>query len=129
ELYRAAGFEWGFPEGLDLAACCERWAALPLLFEPGTEWNYSVASCVLGRVIELASGRSLEAFFAERIFAPLGMTDTGFVVGPADAARLAALYLPDPTGRAVRNEAFSQAARRAPRVLSGGSGLVSSAGD
>ena len=129
EMYRAAGFEWSSPEGLDLAACCERWASLPLLFEPGSEWNYSVASDVLGRVVEIASGLSLDAFFADRIFAPLGMTDTSFFVAPADAARLAALYLPDKTGRAVRNDAFGAAARRKPLVHSGGGGLVSSARD
>ena len=129
EMYRAAGFEWGFPEGLDLAGCCERWASLPLLFEPGTEWNYSVASDVLGRVVEIASGRSLDAFFAERILAPLGMTDTSFFVAPADAARLATLYVPDKAGRAARNDAFSAAALRRPNVHSGGSGFVSSAAD
>jgi CubicO group peptidase (beta-lactamase class C family) len=129
EMYRAAGFEWGVPDGMDLATCCERWASLPLLFEPGSEWNYSVASDVLGRVVEIASGLSLDAFFAERIFAPLGMTDTGFFVAPADAARLAAFYLPDRTGRAVRNDAFGGAALRPPLVHGGGAGLVSSAGD
>jgi len=103
EMYRAAGFEWGYPEGLDLAACCERWASLPLLFEPGSEWNYSVASDVLGRIVEVLSGRSLDAFFAERIFTPLGMTDTGFFAQPSDASRLAALYLPRP-GRQGRPE-------------------------
>ena len=129
EMYRAAGFEWGFPEGMDLAACCERWASLPLLFEPGTEWNYSVASDVLGRVVEVVSGRSLDAFFAERIFTPLGMSDTGFFVDPANASRLAALYLPDRAGKAVRNDAFGAAALRPPLVHGGGGGLVSSAGD
>jgi len=129
EMYREAGFEWGYPEGVDLAGCCERWAALPLLFEPGSEWNYSVASDVLGRIVEIIAGRSLDAFFAERIFAPLGMADTGFFVEPADAARLAALYLPDRAGKAVRNDAFGAAARRPPAVFSGGGGLVSSAAD
>ena len=129
EMYRAAGFEWGFPEGMDLAACCERWASLPLLFEPGTEWNYSVASDVLGRVVEVVSGRSLDAFFAERIFTPLGMSDTGFFVDPANASRLAALYLADRAGKAVRNDAFGAAALRPPLVHGGGGGLVSSAGD
>src|SRR5207249_7878116 len=103
-MYRAAGFEWGSPPGADLAACCDLWAGQPLLFQPGTEWNYSVATDVLGRVVEVASGQSLDAFFAERIFAPLGMTDTGFGVDDADADRLAALYSPAPdTGRATRN--------------------------
>src|SRR2546426_7911435 len=128
EMYRAAGFEWGYPEGLDLAACCDRWASLPLLFEPGSEWNYSVASDVLGRIVEVLSGRSLDAFFAERIFTPLGMTDTGFFAQPSDASRLAALYLPDPAGKAVRNEPFRAAASRPPPVHSGGGGPGSSAG-
>ena len=129
EMYRAAGFEWGYPEGLDLAACCERWASLPLLFEPGSEWNYSVASDVLGRIVEVVSGRSLDAFFAERIFTPLGMSDTGFFVEPANASRLAALYLPDRAGKAVRNDAFGAVALRPPLVHGGGGGLVSTAGD
>ena len=55
-LYREAGFEWGTPPGLDLAGCCEAWAALPLLFQPGTEWNYSVATDVLGHVVEGLTG-------------------------------------------------------------------------
>ena len=48
-IYRSAGFEWGTPSGMDLAGCCERWSRLPLLCQPGTEWNYSVATDVLGR--------------------------------------------------------------------------------
>jgi CubicO group peptidase (beta-lactamase class C family) len=56
EMYRAAGFEWGTPPGLDLAACVERWAQLPLVFQPGSEWNYSNSSDVLGRLVEVVSG-------------------------------------------------------------------------
>jgi CubicO group peptidase (beta-lactamase class C family) len=81
EMYRARGFEWTTPPGLDLAGCCEAWAELPLLFEPGTEWNYSVSTDVLGRIVELVSGQSLDAYFAERILGPLGMTETTFHVG------------------------------------------------
>jgi len=130
EVYRAAGFEWSTPPGLDLAACCERWAHLPLAFQPGTEWLYSVATDVLGRVVEVVSGQSLDEFFAERIFAPLGMTDTGFFAAPEDHHRLAALYTPDPqTGRATRFDQMGDAALRPPDALSGGGGLVSTAGD
>src|SRR4051812_15713840 len=93
-MYRDAGFEWGMPPGMDLAGCCERWASLPLLFQPGSEWNYSVSTDVLGHVVEVLSGQTLDAFFAERIFGPLGMTDTGFLA--QDAERLAALYSPHP---------------------------------
>src|SRR5438552_9812799 len=91
-MYRAAGFEWGSPEGLDLAGCCDAWAALPLLFQPGTEWNYGVSTDVLGRVVEVVSGTTLDRFLADRIFGPLGMSETAFAVGEENAARLAALY-------------------------------------
>ncbi|HET6705269.1 serine hydrolase domain-containing protein [Amycolatopsis sp.] len=127
-IYRAAGFEWGTPRGADLAECCARWAALPLLFQPGAEWNYSVATDVLGRLVEVVSGVPLDEFFASRIFTPLGMTDTGFVA-PAPA-RLAAMYVRDPaSGRAVRNDAFGRLGTARPDCLSGGGGLVSSAPD
>jgi CubicO group peptidase (beta-lactamase class C family) len=127
-MYRAAGFEWGTPPGQDLAACCAAWARQPLLFQPGSEWNYSVATDVLGRVVEVLSGQSLDAFFAERIFGPLGMKDTSFWV--EDGERLAALYSPDPaTGRALRNDAMGTRVLSPPDALSGGGGLVSSAGD
>ncbi|HPF57929.1 MAG TPA: serine hydrolase domain-containing protein [Candidatus Competibacteraceae bacterium] len=129
-LYRAAGFEWGMPPDLDLAACCDIWAGLPLLFQPGAEWNYSVASDVLGRVIEVISGLTLDRFFTERIFQPLGMTDTRFWVTGEDRARLAALYSPQPdTGRAVRNDALDRFAGPQPRCCPGGDGLVSTAAD
>jgi CubicO group peptidase (beta-lactamase class C family) len=129
-MYRRAGFEWGTPPGADLAACCDAWAGLPLVFQPGTEWNYSVATDVLGRVVEVAAGTSLDRFFAERIFRPLGMTDTAFWVDEADVGRLAALYSPSPkTGRIVRNDPMGNAALAPPTALSGGGGLVSTASD
>lgn len=129
EMYRAAGFEWATPPGKDLAACCDAWASLPLLFEPGAEWNYSVSSDVLGRVVEVASGQSLDRFFAERIFRPLGMTDTRFFAEGDDTQRMAALYVRGADGRAARYDTLGRAALRPPDILSGGSGLVSSAAD
>src|SRR5215813_4013610 len=84
-LYRAAGFEWSWPAGMDLATACEAWAGLPLLLQPGTEWNYSVATDVLGRVVEVVSGQRLDEFFRARILDPLGMTDTAFFVGDEGA--------------------------------------------
>lgn len=128
EIYRSSGFDRGTPRGLGLAEAVDRMAELPLLFEPGTEWNYSVATDVLGRVIEVASGRSLDRFFAERIFEPLGMTDTAFSVGEEDLDRLATLYIPNREGLAVPLN-VRDAAQREPRLLSGGGGLVSSAAD
>ena len=90
-MYRGAGYEWGTPRGADLAQACDTWAGFPLLFQPGAEWNYSVATDVLGRVVEVASGQRLDEFFRARIFGPLGMDDTVFGVGDEDAGRLADL--------------------------------------
>jgi CubicO group peptidase (beta-lactamase class C family) len=130
-LYRTAGFEAGHPPGLDLAGCCDVWAELPLLFEPGSEFNYSVASDVLGRLVEVISGASLDEFFRARIFEPLGMTDTAFWAQPGPAAeRLAAAYMRNPEGSdrpAVLIDGSS--ALKPPAVLSGGGGLVGTAGD
>ena len=93
-LYREAGFELTMPPGADLAGCCELWAGLPLLFQPGAEWNYGVSTDVLGRVVEVVTGQPLDQVFVERNFAPLGMSDTSWSVEPADAQRLAVLYAP-----------------------------------
>lgn len=129
-MYRSAGFELGGPPDLDLQGSCERWARLPLLFQPGSRWSYSVATDVLGRVVEVASGTPLDQFFAQRIFEPLAMGDTGFAVQEAHLDRLAVLYTPDlTTGRATRNDAMSRVSTSAPRMFSGGGGLVSSAAD
>jgi CubicO group peptidase (beta-lactamase class C family) len=121
-LYRRHGYEWTTPAGRDLAACCEQWAELPLLFTPGSEWNYGVSTDVLGRVVEVVSGQPLDVFLRERIFAPLGMTDTGFTAPPE---RVAALYGPG----LVRNDALGDVILRPPDCLSGGGGLVSTAAD
>jgi CubicO group peptidase (beta-lactamase class C family) len=129
-MYRSAGFEWGQPPGMDLAQCCAVWAQLPLVFQPGTEWNYSVATDVLGRLVEVVSGQPLDEFFAERIFTPLGMTDTGFWVGDDKADRLAALYIPERgTRKAVRQEGLGKVSNHKPDFLSGGGGLISTMAD
>jgi CubicO group peptidase (beta-lactamase class C family) len=123
-MYRQAGFEWGAPKGMDLEACCDAWAGLPLLFQPGQEWNYSVATDVLGRVVEVASGQSLDHYFSDHIFGPLAMTDTGFFVEEADRERLAALYIPAAgTKAATRLDGLGPSPTRRPTCLSGGGGL------
>ncbi|WIX83401.1 serine hydrolase domain-containing protein [Amycolatopsis carbonis] len=127
-IYRAAGFEWGTPPGLDLAACTRALAELPLVFQPGSEWNYSVSTDVLGRLVEVLAGKPLDEVFAERIFGPLGMTDTGFFTKDTD--RLAALYVAHPrTKLPTRNEAFGSIGVSRPDSFSGGGGLVSTAAD
>lgn len=129
-VYRARGYEWGVPPGTDLATACDAWAGMPLLFQPGSRWGYSVATDVLGRLVEVLSGQPLDAYFAEHVTGPLGMVDTCFWVEPERADRLAALYSPSPAdGTAVRLDAFGAAALTAPTFLSGGGGLVSTAAD
>ncbi|MEQ6204977.1 serine hydrolase domain-containing protein [Sulfitobacter sp. HNIBRBA2951] len=77
-----------------LAQVCDRAAALPLAFHPGSRWEYSIAIDILGRVVEVVSGKSLEQFFIDEIFDPLGMDETRFIVPPHTADRFAACYTP-----------------------------------
>ena len=129
-MYRNQGFEWGQPEDLDLAACCERWAQLPLVFQPGTEWNYGISTDVLGRIVEVVSGLDLEEYFQQHILGPLGMTDTSFYIDDANrTSRLAELYIPHPeTGVATLAPPFLRRPER-PSMLSGGGGLYGTAAD
>jgi CubicO group peptidase (beta-lactamase class C family) len=118
------------PAGTGLAGWCDAWASVPLLFQPGSSWNYSVASDVLGRVIEVVSGETLDAFFTKRIFEPLQMKETSFQVDEADIGRLAAISVVDPeTSKAafVDKTAFYGVGK--PDYFAGGGGLLSTAGD
>lgn len=129
--YRANGLDHSRHVG-GLAQYCRDLARAPILFSPGERWNYSVAIDVLGRVVEIVSGMTLDRFFAERIFAPLGMTDTGFTVAPAQAPRLAACYARDPQTGAISQSdprGAGSVYNRPPNLLSGGGGLVSTIGD
>lgn len=129
-MYRSAGFEWGAPKGADLGKCCEIWAGLPLLFEPGTSWNYSVATDVLARIVEVVSGQRLDEFFADRILGPLEMRDTAFHVPPEERDRLAVLYMPDAvTQKAVPISRQGRVPDEQSRTVFGGTGLVSTVGD
>lgn len=129
QMYRDAGFEFGMPSALDLEGCCDVWASLPLVFDPGQAWNYSVSTDVLGRVVEVASGQPLDEFFRDRILNPLGMHETGFRPAPGQADRLATLYVADGAGRAVLPTSSLSAVTEPAKALSGGGGLVSTAHD
>jgi CubicO group peptidase (beta-lactamase class C family) len=104
---------------------------MPLLFQPGTEWNYSVSTDVLGYLVEVISGKPLDIFFKERIFKPLKMVDTDFYVPIEKANRIAALYGPsDSTGIKVIVKTDTLKRILSPRkFLSGGAGLFSTAKD
>ncbi|MEV6194094.1 serine hydrolase domain-containing protein [Streptomyces sp. NPDC051920] len=126
-LYRDAGVESSVAPGADLAGTCEVYARLPLQFEPGTRWNYSVATNVLGRVIEVVSGQDLDVFLRQRVFGPLAMTDAGFQVTDEQAGRLAELYGQDEDGELVPIAGLPLRGR--PRFLSGSGGMVATARD
>lgn len=115
--------------GHDLRGFVAALAELPLEFAPGEGWTYSVATDVLGAVVERVSGQTLDTFFAERIFAPLGMADTFFHV-PADKIdRLVDCWTLGPDGRVLHDQGARSAWSRAPRLVSGGGGLVSTSLD
>ena len=124
-LYREAGLESSVPAGANLAETIDVYASLPLQFEPGTQWNYSVSSNVLGRVVEVVSGQRLDEFFAERIFRPLGMPDAGFQVPDEKAHRLAELY-GDAEGGGIEPILGLPLRGGRPRFLSGSGGMAAS---
>ncbi|WP_431986873.1 serine hydrolase domain-containing protein [Streptomyces griseoflavus] len=126
-LYRAAGLESSVAPGQDLAGTTDVYASLPLQFDPGTQWNYSVASNVLGRIIEVVSGRPLDEYLAERVFRPLGMSDAGFQVTDDRVTRLAELYGESDDGGIEPIPGLPLRGR--PRFLSGSGGMVASAHD
>jgi CubicO group peptidase (beta-lactamase class C family) len=160
-LRHTAGFTYGFfgdtevdrryresgilLEDKNLAETVTKLGQLPLLFEPGTQWHYSVAVDVQGRLIEVLSGKPLDRFLEERVFAPLGMSDTSFTVANKEWKRLAILYSPEGTGSG--SDLFLTASggkkplvpadpdradrgyREGGTYFSGGGGLVSSAVD
>ena len=101
-------------------------ASMPLICQPGTEWNYSRSTDILGRIIEIISGKSLGAFLTERILAPLQMAETAFHTGEENAGRLAEAFPTDPwNGDKV--QLFNMLEK--PVMESGGGGLVSTTMD
>lgn len=104
--------------------------ALPLEFAPGAAWNYSVSTDVLGYLVGKIAGKPLAEVLEERIFSPLGMTDTGFQVRPGQAHRLAACYQATPEGGFTLHDDPADSPYLLPPVMvSGGGGLVSTTAD
>ena len=108
----------------------ERLGALPLRFQPGSRWSYSVATDVIGHLVEVLSGERLDHFLEKEIFSPLGMQDTAFSVPPGQLDRFSACYEYTGPGRYRRQDGVEDSTyREPPAFLSGGGGLVSSAVD
>ena len=101
-------------------------AGLPLLHQPGTRWEYSRSTDVLGRLVEVVSGKNLATFLSERILLPLGMTSTGFSVAPANHPRIAEPFAKDPE---TATDVALLDIRRPAMFESGGGGMVSTTMD
>ena len=130
DMYRRAGFEAGVAYKDSLEVVCDKFAALPLLFQPGSSWNYSVATDIVGRVIEVVGKMPLDEFFDKNIFQPLEMHDTAFWAPEEKHERVASLYRYDETThKKAKISRFANSSLEKPAFLSGGGGLISTAGD
>ena len=122
--YREGGLAGDFD--MDNAEFVKRISALPLMAQPGALWEYSHSTDVLGRLIEVVSGKKLSEFFKERIFDPLGMKDTSFVVDAVNHAKIAEPYAND---RAIVAAVNIHDPRVAYKSEAGGAGLSGTAID
>ena len=116
-------------ESTNLLEMVEKISQIPLAFDPGTDWTYGVGIDVLGRVIEVVSGKSLEVFLEETILEPLDMKDTAFRVPPEKLARFAANYSRSPDGLKLIDSPSNSAYAKPVTFFSGGGGLVGTARD
>lgn len=145
-MTHTAGFTYGFGDdpvdrmyrakgvlhSASLGQMVDKLATIPLLYQPGTRWVYSISVDIQGYIVEKLSGESLPDFMRDRIFKPLGMQDTGFYVPPEKRKRFASLYQWNPSKGLVPGSAESLGvsySKEEPAMPSGGGGLVSTAGD
>jgi CubicO group peptidase (beta-lactamase class C family) len=127
--YRKLGVADRTRSNYTLRDMVETLAELPLEFSPGTRWNYSVSTDVVGHLIELISGRPLDAYLREEICQPLGMPDTSFVITDEQRDRFAANYERQADGRLKLIDDAAGSIYRHCSFFSGGGGLVSTARD
>ncbi len=115
----------------DLAEAVRRLASVPLNDQPGSTFRYGYSIDVLGRLVEVLSGKTLDQFFAERIFQPLGMTDSAFFVPEEKWKRLATLYTPKRAGGGIEPSTAppQESFKKKPNLLLGGAGMVSTLDD
>lgn len=132
--YTAAGLAGGAwfhdPRIHGLSDFTARLAPIPLAFQPGERWHYSMGTDVAGALVERVSGQSFADFLQQRLFDPLGMKDTGFQVAAGQSTRLATLYARGPAGRMIPTETGADSVfLQPPSAFSGGGGLISTAQD
>lgn len=107
----------------------ESLADIPLVFEPGSRWHYSVATDVCGYLVQHFSGQDLDEYVEQAILKPLGMVHTGFSVKPDDRDKLAACYSHHPSGYRLQDDPSDSNYHKRPSYLSGGGGMVSTIDD
>ena len=130
-IYRNNGINGARSENMNSAQLCAKLAEMPLLFSPGQHWNYSVATDVVGHIVELVSGQPLDAYFKHHILDPLGMEDTFFHIPDDKRHRLMSNYAFDAISRKTRLVDSPAKTIYAPgrEFLSGGGGLLSTVSD
>jgi CubicO group peptidase (beta-lactamase class C family) len=112
-----------------LKAFIDRVAGLPLMYQPGEAWVYSISVDIQGYLVERISGKPFPDFLREHIFVPLGMKDTAFFVPEEKLSRLATVYAPDAKGSGLRPVPNDPNVTKPPGLPSGGGGLYSTASD
>ncbi len=127
-IYAARGIET-LGADYDIEEFVNRLGEVPLLFSPGDRWNYSVATDVIGRLVEVLSGEPLDAFFKEHILYPLGMNETAFSVDDNELPRFAACYTRNRDSFDLTDAPDTSSYRHKRPFLSGGGGLVSTTAD
>ena len=125
-IYRAEGVR---SRSITLEQMVDNAARTPLFEDPGTNWRYGISTTILGRLVEVWSGMSFEDFLEERVYEPLGLTDTGFWVDPNRADRLATVYRPSSEGELRPYQIEEVPFTEAPVLIEGGVGLVASTMD
>ena len=134
EMYRRDGIS-SLANGSTLQSMAKQLEDIPLQFSPGSRWNYSVATDVLGYLVEIISGQSLDEYLQTHVLTPLGMQDTGFTVRPDQQAQFAACYqysreMNDAGIRYdLEDDPENSDYQEMPTLLSGGGGLVSTIDD
>ena len=126
--YRDQGIDFQTSDD-SLGMLVERVAKIPLLAQPGAEWNYSIATDVLGYLVQVISGQDFGEFIEQRILAPLGMRDTHFTISDEKLPRFAANYVPGAEGLTLLDDPQTSRYRLPGKIRSGGGGLISTAGD
>jgi CubicO group peptidase (beta-lactamase class C family) len=125
-----AGLKINRSRGDTLQVFIDKLAQVPLLYEPGQAWAYSLATDVCGWLVQVISGQPFEQFVQQRILGPLGMVDTAFSIAPDQVDRLAACYRRDEAKNLVlMDDPLRSSYARTPALHSGGGGLISSMAD